>query len=175
MHTKHAWNAHYTATRVRGLVNRDEITLKAWISQSHPIYAASFHHLNRTMPAVGKRIRDIERALRKATASSDSEKETALRETLQRLHEEKKQNEINIREKNNSQKYHMVRFVERQKVHRITSYFSLTTSSKSFILLTRSTLLICLIVMSTNTSNWKKAEERNIEKDGEKLVDGATR
>ena len=99
------------------------------------------------MPAVGKRIRDIERALRKATASSDTEKETALRETLQRLHEEKKQNDMKIREKNNSQKYHLVRFVERQKVHPITSYFSLPTSSKSFILLTRSTSLICLIVV----------------------------
>ena len=68
------------------------------------------------MPAVGKRIRDIERALRKATASGDALKETALKETLQKLHEEKKLNIIKGKEKVNSQKYHMVRFVERQKV-----------------------------------------------------------
>lgn len=79
------------------------------------------------MPAVGKRIRDIERALRRATASKDTERETALREVLQKLQEEKKTNEVKIKEKNNSQKYHMVRFVERQKVPRTTS-FSLFSS-----------------------------------------------
>ena len=75
---------------------------------------------------VGKRIRDIERALRKATAAGDIEKEAVLKETLQKLNEEKKMNEKKLKEKTNSQKYHMVRFFERQKVMIGQSFLSLS-------------------------------------------------
>ena len=66
------------------------------------------------MAPIGKRIRDVERALRRCT----SEKEAALRETLAQLHEEKKVSERRLKEKENSQKYHLVKFVERQKLCR---------------------------------------------------------
>ena len=66
------------------------------------------------MAPIGKRIRDVERALRRCTP----EKEAALRETLAQLHEEKKVSERRLKEKENSQKYHLVKFVERQKLCR---------------------------------------------------------
>ena len=66
------------------------------------------------MAPVGKRIRDAERALRRCTP----EKEAALREHLASLHEEKLRSEKRLKEKANSQKYHLVKFVERQKLCR---------------------------------------------------------
>ena len=66
------------------------------------------------MAPIGKRIRDVERALRRCVP----EKEEGLRETLAALQLEKKANEKKLREKANSQKYHLVKFVERQKICR---------------------------------------------------------
>ena len=66
------------------------------------------------MAPIGKRIRDVERALKRCVP----EKEEGLRQTLAALQLEKKANETKLREKNNSQKYHLVKFVERQKLCR---------------------------------------------------------
>lgn len=66
------------------------------------------------MAPIGKRIRDVERALKRCVP----EKEDGLRQTLAALQLEKKANETKLREKNNSQKYHLVKFVERQKLCR---------------------------------------------------------
>jgi len=80
------------------------------------------------MAPIGKRIRDVERALRRCT----SEKEAALRETLAQLHEEKKVSERRLKEKENSQKYHLVKFVERQKlcrrIHKVDTALQSVTS-----------------------------------------------
>ena len=66
------------------------------------------------MAPIGKRLRDVERALKRCVP----EKEEGLRQTLAALQQEKKANETKLREKNNSQKYHLVKFVERQKLCR---------------------------------------------------------
>jgi len=67
------------------------------------------------MAPLGKRIRDTERALKKCV---DLEKQASLRELLKKLTGDKEMSKIKIKEKTNSQKYHLVKFVERQKLCR---------------------------------------------------------
>ena len=133
------------------------------------------------MPAVGKRIRDIERALRKATASGDALKETALKETLQKLHEEKKLNIIKGKEKVNSQKYHMVRFVERQKVwalYLLSIEYMLDSSHPFSSSLYDSTLKLCRrihqIETKLRTDSLKKEDKAALMKQRAILEDDLT-
>ena len=73
-----------------------------------------------------KRIRDAERVLRKKLAANGQEEndETAeLRKKIEELRESKKEQDRGLRERKLAKKYHMVKFVERQKLVRKISEF----------------------------------------------------
>lgn len=67
------------------------------------------------MPSsVAKKIRDLERLINKLNGKIDD----GLTKRLAQLKEEKRENEVKMKERTNSVKYHMVKFVERKKIIR---------------------------------------------------------
>ena len=66
------------------------------------------------MAPIGKRIRDLERSLKRCSPDQVA----TLNLSLEKLLEERKNNQKKLKEKVNSQKYHLIRFVERQKLCR---------------------------------------------------------
>ena len=67
------------------------------------------------MPSsVAKKIRDLERLVNKLNGKIDD----GLTKRLAQLKEEKRENEVKMKERTNSVKYHMVKFVERKKIIR---------------------------------------------------------
>ena len=64
--------------------------------------------------SVAKKIRDLERLLKKLNGKIDD----GLTKRLEQLKEEKRENEVKMKERTNSVKYHMVKFVERKKIMR---------------------------------------------------------
>ena len=73
-----------------------------------------------------KRIRDAERALRKKLASNgqqETDETIELKKKIEELRESKKEQECGFRERKLAKKYHMVKFVERQKLVRKISEF----------------------------------------------------
>ena len=68
------------------------------------------------MPSISKRIRDIERAIKKKDAGDQNAE--ALKKLLSHLYEEKNVRESKEKEKKNAVKYHYLKFIERQKLCR---------------------------------------------------------
>lgn len=78
-----------------------------------------------------KRIRDAERALRKKLVSNgneENEETEELRKKIEELRETKKTHGRDLRERKLAKKYHMVKFVERQKLVRKISKCLFTLS-----------------------------------------------
>ena len=96
------------------------------------------HHLEAELVALDrasypmiKRIRDAERALRKKLVSNgneENEETEELRKKIEELRETKKTHGRDLRERKLAKKYHMVKFVERQKLVRKISKCLFTLS-----------------------------------------------
>ena len=84
-----------------------------------------------------KRIRDAERVLRRKLAANgqqETDETAALRRKIEEMRDAKKEAGRGLREKKLAKKYHMVKFVERQKLVRkistiLTSLWELITGS----------------------------------------------
>ncbi len=70
------------------------------------------------MPSILKRIRDLERVLKKKTGDEHAEARDVLEAKLVEMRELKDANEQNEKDKKVQQKYHMIKFVERKKITR---------------------------------------------------------
>lgn len=68
------------------------------------------------MPSLQKKIRDLERLLKRK--SGDEEGVSQIKQKIEQLKKENEDNKLNLKQKKNSRKYHMVRFFERRKCTR---------------------------------------------------------
>jgi len=70
------------------------------------------------MPSILKRIRDLERVLKKKAGDEHAEARGVLEGKLAEMRSLKERNELQEKEKKLSTKYHMIKFVERKKITR---------------------------------------------------------